>query len=266
MGVHRGDRSFRAVRAVDTATHPDHQGRGVFSTLTKEALGVLRDEADFIFNTPNGKSLPGYLKMGWQMVGQVPIYVHVRRPIRFAARARSWRTLTETGNMPACLAPLAADTLADEALGELLVEQESAPGLATRRDAAYLRWRYSRGSLLDYRSVEARTAGRLDGLSIFRVRPRGTLAEATIAEIIVRGGDVRGAGQLLRATGRSARVDHLTCSFNTTSSTRSAARRARYIRVPQGMTLVVNTLGHVLDPDPLDLASWALSLGDLEVF
>jgi hypothetical protein len=32
------------------------------------------------------------------------------------------------------------------------------------------------------------------------------------------------------------------------------------------MTLVVNTLGHVLDPDPLDMASWALSLGDLEVF
>ncbi len=32
------------------------------------------------------------------------------------------------------------------------------------------------------------------------------------------------------------------------------------------MTLVVNTLGHELTPDPLDLRSWALSLGDLEVF
>ena len=32
------------------------------------------------------------------------------------------------------------------------------------------------------------------------------------------------------------------------------------------MTLVVNPLGHDLDPDPLDLRSWALSVGDLEVF
>jgi hypothetical protein len=32
------------------------------------------------------------------------------------------------------------------------------------------------------------------------------------------------------------------------------------------MTLVVNTLKGDLDPDPTQLASWALSLGDLEVF
>ena len=59
-----GDRRFKAVRAVDTATHPDYQGRGIFSQLTLEALDALRHEADFVFNTPNEKSLPGYLKMG----------------------------------------------------------------------------------------------------------------------------------------------------------------------------------------------------------
>ena len=34
----------RAVRAVDTATHPDHQGRGVFTALTEHALDGLRDD------------------------------------------------------------------------------------------------------------------------------------------------------------------------------------------------------------------------------
>jgi GNAT superfamily N-acetyltransferase len=261
-----GDRRFRAVRAVDTATHPDHQGRGIFSKLTLEALDALRDQADFVFNTPNGKSLPGYMKMGWQVVGSVPISVRVRRPIRFAMRARSWRTATETGDVPASRAPLASDALADDSMSRLLAERESPSGLATPRDAAYLRWRYGRAPLLDYRAVEARSDAGLDGLSIFRVRPRGALAEATIAETIVRGGDVRSAGRLLRAAGRSARVDHLTCSFPASSTARRAARRARFIRVPGGMTLVVNTLGHHLDPDPLDMASWALSLGDLEVF
>jgi hypothetical protein len=32
------------------------------------------------------------------------------------------------------------------------------------------------------------------------------------------------------------------------------------------VTLVVNTFGHRLDPDPLVMSSWALSAGDLEVF
>ncbi len=82
----------------------------------------------------------------------------------------------------------------------------------------------------------------------------------------MRGDDARTAGGLLRAAGRSARVDHLTCSFPAPSAASHAARRAMFVRVPGGMTLVVNTLGHDLDPDPLDMASWALSLGDLEVF
>jgi hypothetical protein len=32
------------------------------------------------------------------------------------------------------------------------------------------------------------------------------------------------------------------------------------------MTLVTNTLGHDLDPDPTLASSWSPSLGDLEVF
>ncbi len=65
-----GRHAVRAVRAVDTATHPDHQGRGIFSTLTPTRSRRCGSRADLVFNTPNEKSLPGYLKMGWQIVGQ----------------------------------------------------------------------------------------------------------------------------------------------------------------------------------------------------
>lgn len=36
----------RAVRAVDTATHPAHQRRGIFRALTAEGV-------EFVFTTPN---------------------------------------------------------------------------------------------------------------------------------------------------------------------------------------------------------------------
>ena len=75
-----GDRELLAVRAVDTATHPDYQGQGIFSRLTLAALDELGGQVDLVFNTPNEKSLPGYLKMGWRPVGQVPIRVRVRHP------------------------------------------------------------------------------------------------------------------------------------------------------------------------------------------
>ncbi len=65
-------RIFQSYRAVDTATHPDWQRKGIFSTLTSRLLNELWEEDPkvFIFNTPNEKSKPGYLKMGWQVLGK----------------------------------------------------------------------------------------------------------------------------------------------------------------------------------------------------
>jgi GNAT superfamily N-acetyltransferase len=261
-----GDRRFRAVRAVDTATHPDYQGRGIFSRLTLEALGALRDEADFVFNTPNEKSLPGYLKMGWQVVGRVPIQIKVRRPFRFVARSRSWRTQAAVQTIPALVAPLASEVLTGEGVEGLLATQERPVAIATSRDTPYLTWRYGDAPLLDYRSVVQRDRDRVAGLSIFRIRARGGLVEGTVAEVIVRGGDTPAAGKVLRAIGRSGPSDHLACSFARGSTALTAARRLGYLRAPGGMMLVVNPLGHDLHPDPLDLTSWALTVGDLEVF
>lgn len=62
-------RRWSCARAVDTATHPSQQGKGIFSTLTLAGLDYLRDDGtDIVFNTPNGKSGPGYRKMGWVAV------------------------------------------------------------------------------------------------------------------------------------------------------------------------------------------------------
>ena len=92
-----GTRILHAVRAVDTATHPDYQRRGIFSRLTKQALEELREDVDLVFNTPNETSLRGYLKMGWDVVGKVPIWVKVRRPLRLMTRGR---TIRETMDAP----------------------------------------------------------------------------------------------------------------------------------------------------------------------
>ena len=45
---------YKTVRAVDTATHPEHQGKGVFKKLTLQQAEICKkDGVDFIFNTPN---------------------------------------------------------------------------------------------------------------------------------------------------------------------------------------------------------------------
>jgi GNAT superfamily N-acetyltransferase len=261
-------RSLRAVRAVDTSTHPEYQGQGIFSRLTREALERLREDTDFVFNTPNEKSLPGYLKMGWKLVGEIPVWVRVRRPLRFATSLR-FRTREEqpAAALPAAKAPLAREVLEDGAVGRLLEDSGLAQrGITTQRDLGYLRWRYGSVSELRYQAVTVDEAGSLQGMALFRVRPRGRLRETTVAELIVPPGDVRTASRLLRAVVRAASVDHVACHFSAGSPASAARRGAWFLPAPDGVTLTVNPLKPMHGPDPCEMGSWALSLGDVEVF
>jgi GNAT superfamily N-acetyltransferase len=262
-------RSVEAVRAVDTATHPEYQGLGVFSRLTKEALQRLREEVDLVFNTPNETSLRGYLKMGWRIVGQMPVWIRVRRPVRFVSRIRSLgETDGSTGIVPRNEAETAERALSDgAAVSSLLSSIDPAyRRYRTPHDVDYLRWRYGSAPFLDYRAVREYAGDELSGLAIFRVRPRGRLWETTIGELIVPAGDRSTLTRLLRRVAREAPVDHLTCRFPVGWSTPAVSFRSRLIRAPGGMTFVVNPLSERLDPDPNASRSWALSLGDLEVF
>lgn len=69
-------KEYRVLRAVDTATHPEFWGRGIFRKLTEGLIEKATEEGfDFIFNTPNEKSMPGYLKMGWKKCYKIPVRV-----------------------------------------------------------------------------------------------------------------------------------------------------------------------------------------------
>ncbi len=132
----------RAVRAVDTATHPDFQGQGIFTKLTLHALEELRDEVSFVFNTPNDQSRPGYLKMGWQEIGRLPTAV---RPTHLAGipRIATARVPAERWSTPSSAGEDAAEVLDDVgALERLLASLPAPAGIRTRLSPEFLRWRY----------------------------------------------------------------------------------------------------------------------------
>jgi hypothetical protein len=265
-----GGRIIRAVRAVDTATHPGFQRMGIFTRLTMRALEDLRGAADLVFNTPNARSGPGYLKLGWQHAGRATVSVRVRRPLRFLRAMRSVRAGigTASGSSIPFETEAAGEALADtEAVSSLLQRNGPPEGrLVTQRDVPFLRWRYGDAPLLDYRAVREVRDGRLVGLAIFRVRPRGTLWQCSIADVIVEQGDVRTAGRLLRRAATATPVDFVALHARSRSTVGRAAVRAGFVPTPGGLTLVVNPLSEGLRPNPAEQRSWSLSLGDLEVF
>lgn len=265
-------RVVHAVRAVDTATHPDHQGQGIFRALTLQALDTVVADADLVFNTPNTNSLPGYLKMGWQEVARVPIAIRLVRPIRFAHRVRSVTSSAPGAtaeSSPCSLPPASAafdDVSALSTLIDTVAAQADQSRLATRLDVAYLRWRYADAPGLDYRVVTTQRAGRLTGMAFARPRRRGALTELTLSELLVDTSDARAAGRLLRAVAAQSGCDHVATHLAPGTPLAAAGLRAGYLTAPRsGMTLIANPRRPVA-PDPLRWVSWRLSLGDLEVF
>jgi L-amino acid N-acyltransferase YncA len=243
-----------AVRAVDTATHPDARGRGLFTRLTLGALPELTEEqVQFVFNTPNEKSRPGYLKMGWSLVGQVPLGVRpsslrVRRSGGDWSGSDKWGEPTDVGLTP-------EEALADHDEVERLV-RSLAPTtrLSTDRSPEFLRWRYG-FSPLNYRVLPVGDSIR-DGAVVFRLRRRGGRLDATICEeLLPRRSDTRSV------MSRLARATHADLVLR---NQRTAWGPGRFVRVRRlGPLLTWKPLAREGTPtlDDLDL-----TYGDLELF
>ena len=139
------DALWVSYRAVDTATHPSHQGKGIFTKLTTQALKDVQEISEaFVFNTPNDKSRPGYLKMGWQSVGKIKV-----------ALIPSWfyffYLLKKNG--------FTKNTISDNQLKEICnvhnSQLESKKVLFTPKSVAYLTWRYENNPMQRYKIVSS---------------------------------------------------------------------------------------------------------------
>ena len=76
-----GDATRLALQPSDAMVHPEHRRQGLFSRMTTDALARYADrEPAFCFNFPNPKSLPGNLKLGWEVVGDLTTHYRVHDP------------------------------------------------------------------------------------------------------------------------------------------------------------------------------------------
>ena len=243
----RGGQTMRAVRAVDTATHPDHQGRGIFTTLTLHGLeAVAADSVEFVFNTPNDKSRPGYLKMGWSQVGRLPAAVRLAGPGGAVRAARS--------RVPADLWPVAST--AGTAFVDWIERRsdiafaEPQHSLHTAWTIDRLAWRYSLPEL-GYRVLDHRNTS-----VVFRLRRRGAALElvvcGTFGDHTARAID-RAIGAAVSATG---------ASYGLRLGPPAVARGV--VPLPGGGP-VLTWRGFGAGSMPA-LSDWALTMGDIELF
>jgi hypothetical protein len=272
-----GDFSHKAVRAVDTVTHPDFRRYGIFSKLTLKGIeSAKNDGVDFIFNTPNEQVLPGYLKLGWS-------YVSLLRPlVRILNYPRFVTGLIRSRDKSHSSGPISADEIfkqqlpsISEFLGrtkgfETLLQSHRRVHhgkLVTDQSLDYLKWRYGQHPDIDYKVLYTEKNGAVSGCAILRPSTRFGLKEVIINELILSGADDGSASNLLHELRRLTKADYIIAYFSRGSFQRAALARNGFYQVPKaGQNFTVKLLSQSFPRDPQVLNNWELSLGDLEMF
>jgi N-acetylglutamate synthase-like GNAT family acetyltransferase len=258
-----------AVRAVDTATHPDWRGRGIFSRLTRALVAEMQQEGvAFVFNTPNAKSRPGYLKMGWSSLGRTSLWLRPVRPLavlRALSPARG--SIENNGAAPS----LTARALVDRP--ELAPILDSLPSdgqrLTTRPTTPYLRWRYA-----DVPGLHYYAAWELDGSRsaavVYRMKRKGALRELRLCDIVLGAEPAKSVGRrIVRDVVHASGCDYAAAMAVHGSPEASVLASCGFMPIPHvGPILTVRALSpqSAATPDPLRRSSWRLSIGALELF
>lgn len=244
-----GGTSFHTYRAVDTATHPDHRGKRIFKKLTLQAVEVAKESGgDFIFNTPNDQSRPGYLKMGWQISGKIKVGV-----------SPSWNSFWKLGksNEDYIVSFMASPKELEKLCAAWNSKLKSGLNLFTPKSAEYLKWRYEKNPLQKYEIY----AG--DGIYLAAsVKKRKNIEELRIVECIFEDENLREVRKIIKRW--SSKFGVQVISFSPQLMKLSGPSISGSI----GPILTTRDL-NVKITERLEISSvekWSYSLGDLELF
>ena len=244
----RGEEVYSAFRAVDTATHPDHQGKGIFKKLTLKALEIGKERGDnFVFNTPNSQSKPGYLKMGWEEVDNLKVSIRPVNPFLWKRKNGGYQYPKEWN-----------ESGAPEFLDSYHLKKINSNQLFTPKSLEYLQWRYINNPLQDYH-VHATPDYFLAGY----VKDQGKFKELRISEALKSPGLPK---KILRKEVRrwAKKYGVQVISFSPESDldfTLTISGKFGPVLTFRDMALPKEEKQNFLN-----LGTWAYSTGDLELF
>jgi GNAT superfamily N-acetyltransferase len=275
-----GPATIAGAQSMDTMTHPDFRGRGVFVALARACFEIAAARGiRLLYGFPNRASFPGFVRrLGWTHAGGIPHWIRPVRPSHHPRLARwpaplGWLADTAARAWPAGRQgayDVAAGLVDAGRLARLAEGAEDAGFCRVARPPAWLAWRYANEAAQGYEEVTAARDGTVRAAAVWGMQDdswgaardgRAHLVElhgaeaaarqAALAEMIARA-EARGAWLLETVGNAPAMVETL--------------RRAGFISHRKA-PLIVRALGaERFAPDPRAARNWRIQGGDLDTF
>ena len=87
------------AQSVDTATHPDYRGMGMFSALAKKVYSEAMNRYVFLFGFPSEMAHGGFLKLGWKDLSSVPEHTKILNYAAFTERKFKTPLYAQSGKL-----------------------------------------------------------------------------------------------------------------------------------------------------------------------
>lgn len=247
----KGNSNFLAFRAVDTATHPDFQGKGIFKKLTLEAVKTGKELSyNFVFNTPNVQSRPGYLKMGWKQVGKIRVALQPSYNSFWKLKEKQLDyQITNKAT------PIETSSLCNSWNAKLKLKEK----LFTPKSAEFLSWRYEDNPLQQYEVLSTP-----DLYLAAYIKKRKNIKELRISECIFKNdsNSIKEVRQIINEWSSKFGAQLVTWSPKVLKlNSLSYQGAVGPILTVRGLDLNERELDVLLVDD-----SWNYSIGDLELF
>lgn len=231
--------TVQAVRAVDTATHPDFQGKGIFRKLTMELVASCKEQGiHFIFNTPNKHSMPGYLKMGWQNAGRLPIRFQPVLPFT------TWGKESDIKSLNFLSWINEADYTATD----------HGSFLKTIRTKEFLKWRYGTVPVASYKVLDHDNE-----VVIYRIKENSWGTEFRITDVLTKDGmltDYMKRQVMIHARQVGSRVVTSSAKLNMSGG----------IVLNRGPFVTIRDLNYSEFNELIGFKNWNVTIGDMELF
>jgi len=237
----------KACRAVDTAVHPDHQGKGIFSKLTLSLIDEIKKSGvDLVFNTPNNNSTPGYINMGWEKWGKLPLKLHFHLTVgknKHPLQPDNWSLI---------------ESLVNKIERSKTIQSHN----QTNLKSGFLKWRYFECPLFPYYFVS-------DGenyLLFYRIKESKMGREIRITDMFVLndfGKEVKMRLQKSLKDAQKLSGARFTSFSGLTYQDHKVLNLGSLPILKAGPLVTLRKVSEEIDPMKID---WKWSLGDLEVF
>ena len=213
---------------------------------------------DFAYVPVRNRVLKAHLALGFQALGELPLYV---RPFRSLALARHYLKGAWGRRLASPLLCLGDAALRfpwhrassaitvesvrefDEPLADALNGVCGELGTHAERSAAVLRWRFADAPGRRYEAFVARQADRPLGYVVTRAMPMAEFAALAVVDLVFPPQRPDVGASLLHAVHRAAleyKVDLAACMLNPHSPLLRVLRRFGYLRAPEGFTLIAH--------------------------